>query len=100
MLIPKTIRIGPACYAIYQPKWSPMKGTYGAIYYSQQTIHIAQFCPVGLKQRTPLQRSETFWHELTHGILYDMRSPLHLDEPFVTAFAFRLSRAINSARFK
>lgn len=99
MLIPATIRIGGVTYAIYQPKWSPLKGTFGAIYYSNQTIHIARCLPLSTKRLTKAQRSETFWHEMTHGILYDMGSPLYRDEKFVTAFALRLSKSINSARF-
>ncbi len=43
---------------------------------------------------------ETFWHELTHAILHDMKSPLRSDEKFVTAFSKRLSRAIDTAKFE
>lgn len=45
------------------------------------------------------ERAETFWHELTHAILYDMNSKLTHDEDFVTAFSKRLDQAIKTARF-
>ena len=45
------------------------------------------------------ERSNTFWHELTHAILYDMNNKLTHDEHFVTAFADRLDQAIKTARF-
>ena len=48
----------------------------------------------------PEQVQESFWHEVTHAILHDMgRDTLNRDERFVTEFAHRLTKAINSARF-
>lgn len=41
----------------------------------------------------------TFWHEITHAILHDMGSDLCENERFVTAFANKLSDAIDSAKF-
>jgi hypothetical protein len=45
------------------------------------------------------ERSNTFWHEITHAILHDMGSELTHNEKFVTAFADRLDQAIKTARF-
>lgn len=45
------------------------------------------------------ERANTFWHELTHAILYDMRNPLTHNEKFVNDFADRLDQAIKTARF-
>ena len=45
------------------------------------------------------ERSETFWHEITHAILHDMKNKLSYDEKFVTAFSQRLDQAIRTARF-
>jgi hypothetical protein len=100
MLIPDSLRIGKMHYKVYQPLFSPKPNTYGAINYHLHTLHVAKRAPFDGKARTPAQRSETFWHEVTHGILYDMGHPLFSDEKFVTAFARRLSAAINSARFE
>jgi predicted heme/steroid binding protein len=41
---------------------------------------------------------DTFWHELTHAILYDMGHDLSSNERFVSAFANRLCDAVNSAK--
>jgi hypothetical protein len=40
----------------------------------------------------------SFWHEITHAILYDMGHNLHNNEHFVTQFANRLSDAVDSAK--
>jgi hypothetical protein len=100
MLIPATIKIGRQPYTVHEPQFSPMKGTYGAINYTMATLHIAKCCPHVGTLRSPRQRSETFWHEVVHGVLFDMNSPLWNDETFVTQFARTLSNAINSARFE
>lgn len=100
MQIPDNLRIGKVRYTIHQPRHSPKPRTYGAINYTLHTIHVATHSPYGDARRTKAQRSETFWHELTHGILHDMGHPLFRDETFVTAFAKRLFTAINSARFE
>ena len=46
----------------------------------------------------PAKVSDTFWHELTHAILHDMDHPLRKSERFMSGFAERLNRAVNSAR--
>jgi hypothetical protein len=44
--------------------------------------------------------TDTFWHELVHAILNDMGEDLlNNNEKFVTGFANRLTKAIQSARF-
>ena len=42
----------------------------------------------------------TFWHEITHAILFEMGTPQFRDERFVTEFADKLSGAIDSAIFE
>ena len=69
----------------------------GHVDYESRLIQIAKQThntPVG-----PRERSDTFWHELTHAILHDMDSRLVNDEKFVYRFASRLNNAINSAKF-
>jgi hypothetical protein len=44
--------------------------------------------------------NETFWHEITHSILYDMDDERWRDEEFVTQFSRRLALAIESAKFE
>ncbi len=43
--------------------------------------------------------AHTFWHELTHAILHDMKHPLAPNEEFVEKFSKRLNDAIHSAKF-
>lgn len=45
------------------------------------------------------QANETFWHELTHAILYEMGKPIKQEERFVRTFAKLLSQAVNTAKF-
>ena len=69
----------------------------GHIDYEAKTISVAYyFHNIRLSKD---ERSDTFWHELTHAILHDMDSRLVNDESFVTRFAYRLNNAINSAKF-
>jgi hypothetical protein len=99
MKIPTTIKVGPRTYDILQPTYTGSPTTVGRTHYHAQTMIIATHGAVSGKKRTDAQRSETFWHELTHAILYDMDNPLEGDEKFVTAFAARLNDAIRSAKF-
>jgi hypothetical protein len=70
---------------------------YGHINYESKTIEVARY--VHGKKVDAAERSDTFWHELTHAILRDMGSHLTYDERFVERFATRLNKAINSAKF-
>lgn len=94
-MLPKTIRIGSARYTVLQPEQCA-PDVAGRFFPSQRVIEVARRVR---KVRTDSQRRETFWHETTHAILFDMNHPLKRNEAFVTAFSRRLSRAIDSARF-
>lgn len=59
-------------------------------------IHINR--TVGNKDRTERQIGDTFWHELTHAILFDMDSRLAFNEKFVHEFSKRLSEAVHTAQ--
>jgi len=50
--------------------------------------------------RTDADIAETFWHELTHAILFDMGDPRWANEEFVNGFSKRLTQAIQTAEFK
>lgn len=52
------------------------------------------------RKYTPSEKSNTFWHELTHAILHDMgEDKLNHNEQFVSDFADRLDQAIKTAKF-
>lgn len=99
MQIPTTIKVGKHTYRIYQPEQMVTPATVGRTNYAFNIMAIATHGNVSGKPRTEKQRSETFWHELTHAILNDMGSDLERDEQFVTAFSSRLNDAIRSAKF-
>ena len=98
MIIPKTIKVGKTQYKIAHPqeihKPSPCRG-----FVSYVTGVIALAKGNGFFKYTKQQKQETFWHEVTHAILYDMNHSLYNNEKFVTEFSTRLNNAIRSAKF-
>ena len=53
-----------------------------------------------IKPRRAVDQAHTYWHEVTHAILYEMgRKDLALDEKFVGDFGYLLHRSICTARF-
>jgi len=98
--IPKELKVGKRKLAIEERKTVTVGGgdCRGAFYIDKDLIKIAKQDACG-NTYTPAERSETFWHELTHAILYDMGNRLTYNEKFVEAFSKRLDKAIRSARF-
>ena len=70
----------------------------GRVHYDAQHIRIGTRNHTG-KPFTKHEVGDTFWHELTHAILYDMGCKLTHNEKFVTEFADRLDQAIKTAKF-
>jgi hypothetical protein len=100
MMIPKTIKIGKTKYPVLQP-FALIPPTHaGSVTYGH-SIRVAYNMRTSgrLAPRSQRQRSETFWHEVTHAILHDMGHKLESNEKFVTAFSQRLNDAIRSAKF-
>jgi len=97
MQIPKQISVGRKTYVITRPHTIQDPASYGRTYYDENRIEIARFDNQGNTFEQE-EIDDTFWHELTHCILYDMGHPLCDSERFVTAFANRLSQAVNSAK--
>ena len=101
MKIPKEVVIGNTPHQI-RTKKSVVVGNkvcHGFFNEDTHTIEIAQMNPLRGYIYEADERANTFWHELTHAILYDMGNKLTHDEQFVTAFADRLDQAIKTARF-
>lgn len=99
MKLPQTIKIGQRHYTVAQPQSIRRPAVKGDIDFADRVINVARYSNPGNYKYTPKERGETFWHEVTHGILHDMDHPLYSDEKFVTAFANRLNNAIHSAKF-
>jgi hypothetical protein len=100
MQLPKSIRVGKTRYPVVQPYLLIPPTHAGSVTYGHN-IRVAIRVLAGgrITARSERQRSETFWHEVTHAILHDMGSKLEANEQFVTAFSKRLNDAIRSAKF-
>lgn len=98
MKIPKQITIGETKYAVRQPKHIGRRGMMGELDLNRAMLEVATNSNITNKRFKAEDRYDTFWHELTHAILYDMGSELNSDEEFVTAFSSRLNKAILSAK--
>jgi hypothetical protein len=96
--IPKTIRVGKKRYSIEIVE-TLLQHRMGAVNFDNNQIKIGRKSMSGHRY-TQAMMTDTFWHELVHAILNDMgRNTLNADEKFVTGFANRLTKAIQSARF-
>jgi hypothetical protein len=97
MKIPKQVTIGKTKIKIDQPESLRVnkQACRGCFDRADNSIDVAKQDVRGNKD----ERSETFWHELTHAILHDMKNSLSYNEKFVTAFSQRLDQAIKTARF-
>jgi predicted SprT family Zn-dependent metalloprotease len=100
MDLPKKVKVGDRWYSVEIVETMQRRAQVGHVYYGTGVIEVATKSNVTDKQLPREEVSDTFWHELTHAILYDMGHRLYKDEQFVTRFANRLSKAINTAKFK
>ena len=101
MKIPKQVTIGRTPHLVRTKSEVVVGKTLcrGCFSEADHTITIAQGNPDRGYKYTADERSNTFWHELTHAILYDMGNDLTHNEKVVTAFADRLDQAIKTAKF-
>jgi hypothetical protein len=100
MKIPKQVTIGKTKIKIDQPVSLMVRGTpcHGCFDRADNSIDVAKQDVRGNRYDKD-ERSETFWHEITHAILHDMKNQLSYNEKFVTAFSQRLDQAIKTAKF-
>ena len=98
--IPRRIRVGKKMYSVEIVEAMLEKKSMGRVNYPQQTIRLGRTSNVTGRKYANEEIQDTFWHEVVHTILYDMGlDTLNRNERFVTGFANRLTKAINSARF-
>ena len=100
MKIPKQVTIGKTKIKIDQPVSLMVRGTpcHGCFDRADNSIDVAKQDVRGNRYDKD-ERSETFWHEITHAILHDMKNQLSYNEKFVTALSQRLDQAIKTAKF-
>ena len=95
-MIPRSIKVGRRKYNVHVGPAKRFKRAYGYIDYRPGDIYIHT---VARKRSvSPSNMQETFWHETTHAILYEMGHTLHRNEAFVTQFSKLLNQAIRSAK--
>lgn len=97
MQIPKKFQLGSVQYTVRLKPKLP-RGIWGRAWLDIGHIEIATH-PEG-KPRPETGHDGlgcTFWHEVTHAILFDMGNPLYKDEAFVNAFSKKLSQVIETA---
>jgi predicted SprT family Zn-dependent metalloprotease len=98
-LLPASLRIGRHRYTVEVVH--RMRGRrMGSIDYQQRRITLGTVSTLTARPYRPGQVRDTFWHEVTHGILYEMGHALSRNEAFVSEFATMLTRAIETARFE
>lgn len=88
------LKIGKKKYEVREVPSFKGRAIVGWIDYDKREIRIAKRCGVTDRKRTALELQNTFWHEVVHGVLEDMDSPLYNNERFVTALAKRLTQVI------
>ena len=98
--IPRKMQVGNKTYSVEVVEAMIEKNLMGRTYYPDKNIKI------GLKSNrtgriyNSAEIHDTFWHEVVHAILHDMgEDSLNKNERFVTRFANRLTKAIETARF-
>ena len=88
MKTPKTVRIGRLRYKIVKQR---LMRTAGYIHYKDHTLSLVMHGAGGVAPYTKQDIKHTFWHEVVHGILYDMRQhKLNNSERFVDGVAIRI----------
>jgi hypothetical protein len=98
--LPKKLKVGDKWYSVEVVEAMREKGLMGRVYYPEQKIKIGLVSNrTGAKFKME-HVQDSFWHEVVHAILQDMgRDALNRDEKFVTGFANRLTKAIQTAKF-
>lgn len=96
MLIPKKINVGKTTYTVIKVRHARRKNTLGTVDYTNGIIWLATHDAYGNKIDND-EMSDTFWHEITHAVLHNMKHPLRDDEKFVSMFGTLLADSIESA---
>jgi len=98
MQIPKSFKLGKSAYTVELVRHTQPRGTMGTVYYDLRRIEIATNSGRTDRSFKSEEIADTFWHEVTHAILRDMKHKLWSDEKFVTAFANRLTQVVTTAK--
>ena len=98
MNIPTKIMVGSKAYSVEVVEAMLDKAEMGNINLRQKRIRIGETSNVTGAPYTEKQKAETFWHEVVHAILHDMKSPLYRNEKFVDGFSSRLTKVVLTSK--
>ena len=98
-VLPRSLKIGQRRYEVKVQR-HVSRTTMGEVNYTYAFIRVATHSARTGRKFRHAEVRDTFWHEVTHGILWEMGHRLYRDEKFVGRFANLLTRAIESARFE
>ena len=98
MRIPNRVTVGRTKYKVLVNSEELEEDAMGAINFGLKIILIRTQFDDG-KRVAKEEISNSFWHEMTHAVLFDMGHELYNNEVFVRSFANKLSDAIDSAKF-
>jgi hypothetical protein len=96
---PSSPKIGNRRYEVKVQRHTS-RATMGEVNYTYGFIRSATHSTRTGRKFRRAEVHDTFWHEVTHGILWEMGHRLYQNEKFVGQFANLLNRAIESARFE
>jgi hypothetical protein len=97
VLIPKKITVGKTTYTVIKTRHARTKNILGTIDYTNGIIWLATHDAHGNEIESE-EMSDTFWHEITHAVLHNMKHPLRDDEKFVSMFGTLLADSVESAK--
>jgi hypothetical protein len=97
---PSTLKIGDHRYQVAVQRRVAGRSIMGSIHYGPKLLEVATHSGRTGLAYSPHEVHDTFWHEVTHGILYEMGHGYYRNERFVRKFASLLTKAIESAKFE
>lgn len=98
MHIPKSLKINKRTFKVQLLRTMQRRGTMGQTDHTRRLISVATNSNLDGRSFKTEEISDTFWHELTHAILYEMDHPLWNNERFVSKFSSYLDEAIRTAK--
>lgn len=100
--IPLAFKIGTKRYKVIEVesmKTARGLSLMGQINYDKGTVTIATHNARTKRKYDKGEIANSFLHEMTHAILFDMGHKLNADEGFVTNFADRLQEALETFKY-
>ena len=88
------VTIGKTRYTVEVVDRFPRSTAVAKINYEDRTIKLAQHGALSGRALSQREMIDAFWHEVVHGILYDMDNMLTRNEAFVEGVSSRLSKLL------